>query len=85
MPSFNSCQHLLIMARTVVIKRGTHLPSSLALFWLTQPHDSTGRKGHGEQKQSHLAEAELTGREPEETVESGDITFDNERNFPCLQ
>lgn len=64
MPSFNSCQHLLIMARTVLIKRGTHLPSSLALHWLTltQPHDSTGREDHGESERSHLAVAELIGR-----------------------
>lgn len=61
-PSFNSCQHLLIMARTVLIKRGTHLPSSLALHWLTEPHDSTGREDHGEQKRSHLAAAELIRR-----------------------
>lgn len=61
-PSFNSCQHLLIMARTVLIKRGTHLPSSLALHWLTQPHDSTGGMDHGEQKHSNLAPAELIRR-----------------------
>lgn len=60
-PSFNSCQHLLIMARTVLIKRGTHLPSLLALHWLTEPHDSTRREDHGEQKRSHLAAAELIG------------------------
>ncbi len=50
------------MARTVLIKRGTHLPSSLALHWLTQPHDSTGREDQGEEKRSHLAAAELIGR-----------------------
>lgn len=49
-PSFNSCQHLLIMARTVLIKRGTHLPLLLALHWLTEPHGSTGWEDHGEQK-----------------------------------
>lgn len=47
------------MARTVLIKRGTHLPPSLALRWLTEPHDSTGREDRGEEKHSHLAAAEI--------------------------
>ena len=80
-PSFNSCQHLLIMARTALIKRGTHLPWSLALHRLTRPHDSGGREGRGEQKRGHLAAAELIGRVSEESLESGDIRFDSERYF----
>jgi len=69
------------MARTVLIKRGTHLTSIAGSYsHLTQPAKRNIESGSVATWQKPSSAEEL-----EETVESGDISFDNERNFPCQQ
>lgn len=55
-PSFNSCQHLLITARTVLIKRGTDLPSIIG--WHSHMTQLAERNT---ESWSHLPEASLNG------------------------